>query len=324
MRLKLFLWALSFVALSGCVSSPGQNQHPSLSDRSQWQSVASDQSRPSEQLAALRIQAPVGASGQGPAQGQGDEQSYNVFINDAYVSGLLSGQTVTVSVCPGDNRLRVERDRPSAATRLIQQTLNLRLAAQESALVSISEGSAQSLALARKDNSTTTGSTSLLHTISRLQPVCAPVVPAPAALPAPAPVPVVVPAPLPVPDRVLTYRFTFMTNSHQIYLPQDKIDLDKLARDLRQDAAQINLVKVIGHADPMGSPQSNLPLSQRRANQVVAELIRRNVGGVRLQAYGVGDQMPLVANCAEISSNKLQQIDCNRVNRRVVVEIYNK
>ncbi len=320
MSLKLFLCLLSFGALTGCASSSGPTQRPALSDRSQWQSVASDQSRPSAQLAALRVQ--------GPGQIQGVEQSFNVFVNEAYVSSLLPGQTVTVSVCPGDNRLRVERDRPSAATRLIEQTLNLRLAAQETALVSISEGAAQSLALTRAENSVPTGSTSLLHTISRLQPVCAPVVPAPAALPAPAPAPapVVAPAPppVPVPDRVLVYRFTFMTNSHQIYLPQDKMDLDKLARDLRQDAAQISLVKVIGHADPMGSPQSNLPLSQRRANQVVAELIRRNSGGVRLEAYGVGDQMPLVANCAEISSNKLQQIDCNRVNRRVVVEIYNK
>ena len=56
------------------------------------------------------------------------------------------------------------------------------------------------------------------------------------------------------------------------------------------------LVEVVGHTDSTGSDAINRPLSQRRADSVVAYLKARNVSAVRLSAYGVGSDYPVASN----------------------------
>jgi len=55
-------------------------------------------------------------------------------------------------------------------------------------------------------------------------------------------------------------------------------------------------VEIGGHTDTNGSPDTNLRLSQARADAVREELIRRGVDGDRLVAVGHGQTRPRNAN----------------------------
>ena len=57
---------------------------------------------------------------------------------------------------------------------------------------------------------------------------------------------------------------------------------------------QTTRIEVAGHADRSGSPQYNQRLSQRRADNVAAELVRQGVsrGDIAVSAYG--ETRPLV------------------------------
>lgn len=53
-----------------------------------------------------------------------------------------------------------------------------------------------------------------------------------------------------------------------------------------------------GHADREGTPALNLDLSQRRARNVRAYLIKEGVAPERLEAVGRGDTRPLAHNAS--------------------------
>jgi len=89
-------------------------------------------------------------------------------------------------------------------------------------------------------------------------------------------------------------------------------DLDTLAGFLNRYADRTVLIE--GHTDSIGSDDSNLGLSQRRADAVMAYLTSRNVAGSRLSATGLGESTPVATND---SATGRQQ------NRRVEVIISN-
>ena len=55
-------------------------------------------------------------------------------------------------------------------------------------------------------------------------------------------------------------------------------------------------VEVAGHTDNLGSPASSLPLSERRAAAVKAELVRLGVTADRIVAHGYGQAFPIASN----------------------------
>jgi OOP family OmpA-OmpF porin len=57
-----------------------------------------------------------------------------------------------------------------------------------------------------------------------------------------------------------------------------------------------SLVKIVGHTDSVGTTQSNMSLSQRRASSVIRALIQRGVSASRLEAEGMGESMPVSSN----------------------------
>ena len=65
--------------------------------------------------------------------------------------------------------------------------------------------------------------------------------------------------------------------------------LDDVAAALNDPQLAFAKVTVEGHTDATGSPQYNLRLSQRRAEAVVAYLVRRGVASGRLGAAGFGE-----------------------------------
>lgn len=68
-------------------------------------------------------------------------------------------------------------------------------------------------------------------------------------------------------------------------------------------------LKIGGYTDNVGSPESNLKLSQERAEYTVAELVKLGVSNTRLEAEGYGEQHPVADNSTEEGRQKNRRID---------------
>ena len=68
--------------------------------------------------------------------------------------------------------------------------------------------------------------------------------------------------------------------------------LDDIAKIFNENL-QIKLVEVQGHTDKRGSRFMNRRLSRRRANSVVAALVKRGVARNRMRARGYGPDKPI-------------------------------
>ncbi|HEU0200032.1 MAG TPA: OmpA family protein [Burkholderiaceae bacterium] len=83
---------------------------------------------------------------------------------------------------------------------------------------------------------------------------------------------------------------TFRINSSDLTDPSRE-QLDVLARALKGDKLKGLSFTLEGHADPRGNPQSNLTLSQARAESVRSYLMKHHgIEAARLQAVGKGDR----------------------------------
>jgi len=74
-------------------------------------------------------------------------------------------------------------------------------------------------------------------------------------------------------------------------------------------------LKIGGYTDNTGTAQANLRLSQQRANNTMAELVKLGVNKSRLTAEGYGDQHPVADNSTEEGRQKNRRIDL-RVTRK--------
>jgi OOP family OmpA-OmpF porin len=108
----------------------------------------------------------------------------------------------------------------------------------------------------------------------------------------PAPAPVVAPAPAaPEPSTARSYL---------VFFDWDRADLTDRARQIVAEAAaaaprvQSTRIEVAGHADRSGTPQYNQHLSQRRADAVAAELVRRGIERSAITVTAFGESRPLV------------------------------
>jgi outer membrane protein OmpA-like peptidoglycan-associated protein len=72
------------------------------------------------------------------------------------------------------------------------------------------------------------------------------------------------------------------------------------------------LVRVEGHTDSVGSAESNMALSNRRATAVKTLLVQRGVADSRIEVVGFGETMPVATNDTEAGRQK---------NRRVEIKI---
>ena len=90
-------------------------------------------------------------------------------------------------------------------------------------------------------------------------------------------------------------------------------NLDKLADFLQR--FDTRTVMIEGHTDSVGSDDSNMSLSQRRADSVQAYLVGQGVAAARISADGKGEGAPIADN--ESPTGRQQ-------NRRVEVIISNQ
>ena len=86
---------------------------------------------------------------------------------------------------------------------------------------------------------------------------------------------------------------TFATDSANL-TPEDRTTLDVVAKALQSDTLAGETFRIEGHADPRGSDEHNLKLSQARAEAVSRYLVeQRSVLPERLSALGKGSSEPL-------------------------------
>jgi outer membrane protein OmpA-like peptidoglycan-associated protein len=102
----------------------------------------------------------------------------------------------------------------------------------------------------------------------------------------------VAPAPAPVPQQV--------ARTYLVFFDWDRADLTDRARQIIAEAAaaaptvNTTRIEVAGHADRSGSPAYNQRLSERRANNVAAELVRRGIARNLIAISAYGETRPLV------------------------------
>ena len=85
-----------------------------------------------------------------------------------------------------------------------------------------------------------------------------------------------------------------------MFFDWDRYNLTDRARQIIAEAAQnarstgSTRIEVAGHADRSGTPQYNQRLSQRRADAVAAELVRRGISRNMITVTAYGESRPLV------------------------------
>src|SRR5690606_3399299 len=93
--------------------------------------------------------------------------------------------------------------------------------------------------------------------------------------------------------------------------PESAAGLDRAAAML-QLAPSVR-AEVGGHTDNVGKAETNLLLSQQRAESVRAALVQRGVSADRLTAKGYGDTVPVADNRSEAGRAANRRVEVRKV-----------
>jgi OOP family OmpA-OmpF porin len=136
--------------------------------------------------------------------------------------------------------------------------------------------------------------------------------------------PMEAPAPAPAPEPVTVQKVNLSADALFAFnkatlKPNGKTTLDDFVRDL--GAANYDAIKVVGHADRIGSHSYNQKLSVKRADSVKDYLVSKGVPADKITASGVGETQPVTkpGECVGRKSPKL--IACLQPDRRVEIEV---
>ncbi|MCX6179356.1 MAG: OmpA family protein [Chlorobiales bacterium] len=107
--------------------------------------------------------------------------------------------------------------------------------------------------------------------------------------------------------RVSLYGIYFDTNKWEIK-PTSRPALQEIAKLLKQQPAL--KLHVVGHTDNIGGYEFNMGLSKRRADAVVAALVKEySIPAARLTANGVAYLAPVAPNTAESGREKNRRVE---------------
>jgi len=100
----------------------------------------------------------------------------------------------------------------------------------------------------------------------------------------------------------------YFDTGKSVIKPDSEAALAEIAKLLKSDAGL--KVNVVGHTDNVGGIESNMKLSQDRANAVVQALVAKyGIAATRLKAYGVGSLAPIASNDTEEGRAKNRRVE---------------
>ena len=100
----------------------------------------------------------------------------------------------------------------------------------------------------------------------------------------------------------------YFDTGKSVIKPESDAALVEIAKLLKGDAKL--KVNVVGHTDSVGGIESNMKLSQDRANAVVQALTgKHGIEANRLKAYGVGPLSPVASNDTEEGKAKNRRVE---------------
>ena len=157
--------------------------------------------------------------------------------------------------------------------------------------------------------------------VARAAEPVAPVAVTPAPPPPPAPV-AAAPAPAPtVIEKVdLSTDVLFEFNKATL-MPAGQQRLDDVAKSAQ--GANVEQVRIVGHADRIGSEKYNQDLSERRAQAVRDYFAQKGADSQRIRAEGKGESEPVTGNQCDKLGKKANAklISCLQPDRRVEIEL---
>ena len=77
--------------------------------------------------------------------------------------------------------------------------------------------------------------------------------------------------------------------------------------------AVIKKIRIEGHTDSVGTDAANLRLSQKRADAVMAQLIKRGIDPGRMEAVGFGETKPIAPNATKAGRAENRRTEFNIV-----------
>jgi OmpA-OmpF porin, OOP family len=112
-------------------------------------------------------------------------------------------------------------------------------------------------------------------------------------------------------DRIeIKKQILFGTGSAKIIGKESFTILADVAQALK-DAPFIKKVRIEGHTDSVGNDAANLRLSQKRADTVMAQLIKLGIDPGRLEAVGFGESRPIASNATKAGRAENRRTEFN-------------
>ena len=106
--------------------------------------------------------------------------------------------------------------------------------------------------------------------------------------------------------KIITYAITFEVGKADLK-PESMVEINRIAK-LMQENPGLEF-EVQGHCDATGSDKVNDPLSQKRAEAIVAALVEQGIASARLTAVGKGSHVPIASNSTDEGRAKNRRVE---------------